>query len=164
MSEVPADGQMYAMVTTEGVAAPETALCGEHLTGPNITQVRETGRYVEDIGPDYSLHNVTGNEELQCTVCGKSTVTPPDDVIVLDPGGTGSRVTELWAWLTSHDDEDESVVAVRVGDAWMPLVAADRARLRLFDSYVDEIWKQLPQGKSLKLVHFKDVEVVEERG
>lgn len=93
-----------------------------------------------------------------------STAEPDDDVtVVLDPGGTGHRIQDIWAWTTVHSDGDESIVATLMQGTWMPLIASDRDRLSSFEPVIESFRQSLPEGKSLKLLHFSGVEVVEER-
>jgi hypothetical protein len=44
-------------------------------------------------------------------------------------GGVGFVIRHVWAMLAVHSDGDEGVMAVRGPTGWMPLIAADKARL-----------------------------------
>ena len=59
---------IYAMVTDQGTAASETALCGEHFTPENKDACV--------IGADddviiHSWKDCTGNDALRCNICGR---------------------------------------------------------------------------------------------
>ena len=63
--------RMYAMVTSQGTAMAETALCDEHCVQPFIGFARVVGEGADDIGPDLGFHDCTGNDALVCVECGK---------------------------------------------------------------------------------------------
>jgi hypothetical protein len=61
---------MYAMLTDQGTAMPETALCKAHHVEPFIERARWWGEAARDVGVDLTFHDCTGNPELTCTECG----------------------------------------------------------------------------------------------
>jgi hypothetical protein len=65
--------KMFAMVTNQGTAMSETALCSEHYVDPYIGFARTTGEGADDIGEDRTFHDCTDNDELACVECGAST-------------------------------------------------------------------------------------------
>jgi hypothetical protein len=66
--------KMFAMVTNQGTAMSETALCSEHYVDPYIGFARATGEGADDIGEDRTFHDCTDNDELACVECGASTL------------------------------------------------------------------------------------------
>lgn len=43
----------------------------------------------------------------------------------------GFEIKSIWAFVAIHPgDEDEGVTACKIGDQWMPLIAADEKRLK----------------------------------
>lgn len=63
---------MYALVSNQGTACGETALCNEHYTPMHRLFV--THNRLSD-GPDAPIpddwHDCTGNDALECIICGK---------------------------------------------------------------------------------------------
>ncbi len=59
--------RIYALVTKQGTAATETALCDEHYPAHTDEAAREARA---DVAPD-SWRDCTGNLVLECIICGK---------------------------------------------------------------------------------------------
>lgn len=73
------------------------------------------------------------------------------------------RVTKLWAFLVVGPDGEEGVPAIATGDTreWMPLIAADAARLGDLLKLAREIAES--QGIELQLAEFsvrKDLDII----
>lgn len=71
-------------------------------------------------------------------------------------------IDEIWAIVGENPDDDpptEGVVAFQTRDGWLPLIAADPARLK----HIREMGKVLSaaQGKAFKVIKFSTREVVE---
>ena len=77
-------------------------------------------------------------------------------------GGVGFRITRLWAYLAVHDDDDEGVIGMQTPDGWVPLVAADRARLASLRPYAEHV--AASAGLVVRLVRFEQMTVEEEIG
>ena len=70
------------------------------------------------------------------------------------------KITEIWAYIVDDNGpDDEGLVAVRRGDAWMPLVAADYERAKIVRPLAEMAAKE--SGKSVRLVRFMMREEVE---
>lgn len=70
------------------------------------------------------------------------------------------RIESVWAAI-AHDETDdtEGLCAVKLGDQWMPLIAADPARL---DFIREQARLLVPLvGKPIKIVHFTTREELE---
>lgn len=72
------------------------------------------------------------------------------------------QITELFAFITEDSGpDDEGVVAFNVeGHVWMPMVAADRARVDSLRPMAEAIAKAT--GQKIHLVRFSTREVLEE--
>lgn len=64
---------MWARLTKYGTACSETALCDEHLT---FNHINDYGYQIpgDDEPPVGKYVDCTGNEALQCQVCGRKTI------------------------------------------------------------------------------------------
>lgn len=77
-------------------------------------------------------------------------------------GGVGFRIESIWAFLGIHEDNDEGIVGVMMGDQWMPFIAADETRLRELRGHAQMIADFT--GKPIVLTKFsvrEDVERIE---
>lgn len=82
--------------------------------------------------------------------------------IIHNPGGLGFRITEIYALVAVHGDDDEAVVGRTIGGTLMPLVMADKARLESMRPMFPELAKAF--GKKLlliKMTNREDLEVFE---
>lgn len=52
------------------------------------------------------------------------------------------QIQTLRAFIATGDDGDEGVVAVRLGDAWFPLIAADSERFESFRPQAEAIARE----------------------
>jgi hypothetical protein len=71
------------------------------------------------------------------------------------------RCTTMWAFLSIDEDDDEGVIAVRMPNGWMPLVAADEKRLEDLRPFVTHAVAD--SGRTVRLARFtvrEDVEVI----
>jgi hypothetical protein len=69
------------------------------------------------------------------------------------PKNTMPRIAELWAFLSvDPTDGNEGVIATRMGETWITLVAADRARLESFWPLVKNLRDEF--GVKMRLVKF----------
>lgn len=87
-----------------------------------------------------------------------------DGSMVHDPGGLGFRIQTLWAFVAVHEDGDEGLVAGMIGGQWMPLIAADEARLADLRPLAEKI--VAATGKPVRLVRFDtrtEVDTIGER-
>jgi hypothetical protein len=76
-----------------------------------------------------------------------------------DEHGLGYVVRDIYVYLAVHEDGDEGVVAMRMGSAWIPLVAADPIRLAQLRPIAEATARTT--GKSIRLVRFTTREEVE---
>lgn len=74
-------------------------------------------------------------------------------------GGLGFEITELYVFAAVHADGDEGVIAAPLGDAMMPLVAADRERLKILRPIARAIGEAA--GMQVKLLRFTHREELE---
>jgi hypothetical protein len=82
------------------------------------------------------------------------------DILIGPDRGTGFKIAHVWAALVVHDDTDEAVPAVQAPNgAWVPLIAADPARLDWLLSQAREIARK--SGHSVRIVKFTSREPVE---
>ena len=63
---------IYALVTDQGTATPETALCSAHMTPEHMRAMQEQASE-SDIDFERGFVEATGNDELVCNVCGIGT-------------------------------------------------------------------------------------------
>jgi len=69
------------------------------------------------------------------------------------------RINEIYA-VVANDERGEGVVATSIGGMTMPLIAADRTRLKNIMSFARDMATE--RGQSLKLVKFTAREEIEE--
>lgn len=77
-------------------------------------------------------------------------------------GGVGFVIQSVYAYLSVADDGDEGLIGAVIGDTFMPLVAADQARLIDLRPFAENVARQ--SGRRVKLVRFtlrSDLEVIE---
>lgn len=135
--------KMFAMVTTQGTAMSETALCAAHYVEPFIGFARVVGEGAEDIGSDTSFHDCTGNEELACVECGAGTDddlhNSGDGVRVIHPGDQewpdaltllgDDEPTQLWVQGKGRLNElaarSVSIIGARAATSYGGHVASD---------------------------------------
>lgn len=67
-------------------------------------------------------------------------------------GGVGFVIRQVWAFLAVHADGDEGVIAERVGEHWIPFMAADKTRLEQLSRRARDLGKE--HGKVVRLVRF----------
>ena len=82
-------------------------------------------------------------------------------MIIDDRPGLMPRIEHLWAFLSIDKDGDEAVCAAKMGDTWMPLVAADEKRLDQLRPIAEQVARQI--GRPIHLVKFtvrKEIEVI----
>jgi alkanesulfonate monooxygenase SsuD/methylene tetrahydromethanopterin reductase-like flavin-dependent oxidoreductase (luciferase family) len=76
---------------------------------------------------------------------------------------SGFRITTLWAFVSvDPSDGDEGLLAARIGDYWLPMVAADRERLELLRPYAEKTGRA--GNVRVRLIRFEqrtEVEVLE---
>lgn len=76
MTDTVTDTKIFALVSNQGTACPETALCSQHMTSDNkdlsvrVSQIGfgKTGPDAADIARGFV--DCTGNENLACQACG----------------------------------------------------------------------------------------------
>lgn len=74
----------------------------------------------------------------------------------------GFRITEIFVFIaTDPVDKSEGIPSFKIGDMWMPLVAADRDRVDSLRTLADHICQSTP-GLKMRLVHFTKMEELEE--
>lgn len=72
------------------------------------------------------------------------------------------KITELWAWVVTHDDGSEGVPAANlIPGHLVPLMGADEERMRSLEQTAREI--ATLKGMPLKLMRFTHAEEVETR-
>lgn len=71
---------------------------------------------------------------------------------VVDPGGLGYVINDIYAFIAVHDDGDEAIPAHSMGNLMMPLVGADLTRLQQLRPLAERVAKE--SGKPVKLVRF----------
>ena len=70
-------------------------------------------------------------------------------------------IDEVYCWVgIDPADDSEGVCAVLLGDTWMPLIAADKARLADLRPLAVTIRRQ--ENKALRLIRLTTREIVEE--
>lgn len=62
------------------------------------------------------------------------------------------KIEEMYAYIAEEGPEDEGVVAMKMGDTWMPMVGADMARMESLKPIALVIG--LETGQEVKLVKF----------
>jgi len=69
-------GKMYGLVSSQGTAMPETAVCGTCYEHPNFKvtdQALDNARASADWSGGDTFTDVTGNSEMRCIECGAVT-------------------------------------------------------------------------------------------
>jgi hypothetical protein len=76
---------------------------------------------------------------------------------------SGFRIQQVWAFVAiDSEDGDEGIIGHKLGDSWLPFVAADEDRVRSLKPMAALISRTL--GVEVRLVRFDqrtDVEVLE---
>jgi hypothetical protein len=76
---------------------------------------------------------------------------------------SGFRITSVWAFVSVDPaDGDEGVLAARMGDYWLPMVAADQVRIEQLRPYAEKIGRE--GNVKVRLIRFDqrtEVEVLE---
>lgn len=81
--------------------------------------------------------------------------------IFTQPKNTMPKIESLWLWLSvDPQDGNEGALAARLGDAWLPLFAADEQRLREMEQLARSIVHAT--GIQARLVKFTTREEVQE--
>lgn len=63
--------KMFALVSDQGTAMHETALCGKcHAVPENQGYAEDQASMADDWDKEEGWHDCTGNEYLQCITCG----------------------------------------------------------------------------------------------
>lgn len=63
---------MKTLVTEQGTATPETALCEQcYLNKANQGYAREMASRTDDINPENKFVDCSENEAIECCICGK---------------------------------------------------------------------------------------------
>lgn len=71
------------------------------------------------------------------------------------------QITDLFAFITEEKGpEDEGIVAMKLGDTWIPLIVADIKRAETLKPFARDIARAT--GKKVKLIHFIVREDLEE--
>ncbi len=79
------------------------------------------------------------------------------------PRNTLAKITEIWAVVSvDPEDENEGVCAMKMGDSWMPMIAADPKRLEFIKAQAARL--AAATGQKMKLVKFTTREEVEDIG
>jgi hypothetical protein len=65
---------LYALLTEQGTAMPETALCSNHSSASYRRAMREIAQQEPDYAVNGPFTNVQGNSEVSCQVCGSDGV------------------------------------------------------------------------------------------
>ena len=64
---------MKSLLTDQGTAAAETALCKNcYPDEANQGYAREMASQADDIDPESNFVDCTGNDALECIICGKT--------------------------------------------------------------------------------------------
>lgn len=63
------------------------------------------------------------------------------------------RIERIFAFIAEENPQDEGIVAMKIGTAWMPLVGADMARIESLRPLAEDIAKA--SGKTVKLIVFE---------
>lgn len=74
--------------------------------------------------------------------------------IIVDPGGNGLPMTEMWAWVTVHSNDEQSITAL----GGLPLIAQQEAALRRVAPLLRDAVRTT--GKPQRLVRFHRVETI----
>ena len=70
------------------------------------------------------------------------------------------KIDDMYAWVIADtDSDDEGIPAFMSGGVWYPCVGADKDRVESLRPFAEQTARD--QGKPIKLLHFKDVELVE---
>lgn len=79
----------------------------------------------------------------------------------LDPEpNTLLSVDELYVFISKDDQGNEAVVGQKLGDSWMPFVAADKGRLDILIPMAKELAKHTDKKiKLIKLTKREDIEI-----
>jgi len=73
VGEVDGRVKMYALVSNQGTAAAETALCEKcYLEAANRSYSQELASRCDDIPDLHTFHDCSGNDALHCCICGQS--------------------------------------------------------------------------------------------
>ena len=71
------------------------------------------------------------------------------------------KIEEIWAFIAEEGPDDEGLCAFKLGDSWLPLVGADKARIESLKPMAERIAKTT--GKEILLAKFSvrtDVQVI----
>jgi len=68
-------------------------------------------------------------------------------------------IENCWMAVSVEANGDEGVCAIMVGNTWMPLIAADRARLSFVEEQAQMLADQLPT-KTFKIIRLTDRNVI----
>jgi len=61
---------MHAVITDQGTAMAEAALCDQHYAAPFTTRAEAMARQATDVSDPLQWADTIGNPELQCAECG----------------------------------------------------------------------------------------------
>lgn len=65
---------------------------------------------------------------------------------------TGQKIETLYAWVATEEDGGEGLMAARIGDVWLPMIGADRARIDVLRPTVEKIVAET--GRPARLIQF----------
>lgn len=71
------------------------------------------------------------------------------------------KIEKITAFLSVDDEGNEGIIAEKIGDTWMPFIAADMERLISLFPAMKEIAKS--SGKVIRIKEFTNVEDVTEK-
>ncbi len=75
-----------------------------------------------------------------------------NETILIDKGGQGYQIEDIWAWVAIHGEDDESIVSHGMNGVHMPLMASKESTVRLLRPVAERIAKT--SGKELVLKRF----------
>ncbi len=71
------------------------------------------------------------------------------------------KITEMYAFIAEDGPEDEGIVAMMVGDGWMPMVGGDMARMESLKPIAEKIagihGQKIIIAKFTNRVHIEDI-------
>ena len=81
-------------------------------------------------------------------------------MIVLDPPNT-MRIDEIWAWVSQDDAGNEGIISVSSPAGQLPLIAADKERLKSLRPIIRELYgKTKKKIVLIKLSQRTDIETL----
>ena len=74
---------MITILSNQGTATPETALCSECDTESNRLMARKNAKDIDDINETDDFSDCTGNEAIECSICGKKEIHDPHQITIV---------------------------------------------------------------------------------